>query len=485
MESPHQEQIDRILEKLRQVRAQFPDDLGAETHRYELNPPIKEQVLLDFEAEQGIRLPEEYRDFLLHAGNGGAGPYYGIAPFEKTSDICGSVHDGNVEDDPSLPCPLYFRMKRTDDWESEFGGVDPYQGTLYLGSQGCAYSMLLIVTGEYRGRVVYIDEDGQTPFVTYEPDFLTWYERWLDELLAGYELGWFGIGMGGSEAELLALLKNPKTTVVDKADALSAFWRFRDISAETLGLIPTFLSESDPEIRVSACRMICHFKLRNAEEAVAEQLSDPAPELRQTVIFTLMKFDSARWSEKVFWYLHDDDQAVTETAFQSLWLAKQLSRSDLLDLILEPPNEKILRSALYHIKWEPEDQELLLRLLEHQSAEIRYAATLGLRDIRAWEAIETVIAVLEHETDTLVRGSLLQMLGELDSVASRETLLEWMVKGNEVERMHAYEGLHKLGDERAKPLFQQLKQEKGHATQNETTPDESASRSRPWWWPWK
>lgn len=509
MKPSHKEQIDRILKKFRRVREQFPDDLGAETHRYELNPPIEEQVLLDFEAEHGVRLPEEYRTFLLYAGNGGAGPYYGIAPFEKSSDLCGSVSDGNGEEDLSLPCPLYFRMKRSDDWENEFEGVPPYQGTLYLGSQGCSYSMLLIVTGEFRGRIVYIDEDGQTPFVTYEPDFLTWYERWLDELLGGYKIFWFGMDMGGTEAELLTLLKDPESSDLDKADALSALWRFSKISTESQALIPSFLFDSHSEVRASACRMIRHFELRYAEEAVGKLLSDSAPELRQEAILTLMEFDAPRWRDRVFARLRDPVQSVTEAAFRTLDKAGALSRTQLLALINDPPNEDIQYRAVYTIKWKPEDVDLLLKLLDHSHDMIRFYTTLGLRQISAREAVEPVIAALDHESDPLTRGSMLKLLAELDCGPSRDVLLAWAEKGDDFERLDAVAGLSQLGDERVITVAKQMLQETNTPVQYDASGfpsrrhlrsigelvDESLSKStsrairklssrRPWWKFW-
>ena len=70
----------RILKLLEQAKAKDPDFVrfGAYSHRYKLFPPAREETIQRFEAQEGIRLPEEYRDFQLFVGNGGAGPYYGL-----------------------------------------------------------------------------------------------------------------------------------------------------------------------------------------------------------------------------------------------------------------------------------------------------------------------------------------------------------------------------------------------------------------------
>ncbi len=53
-----------------------------------------------------------------------------------------------------------------------------------LNEQGSSYYGVLIVTGPYRGHVVYVDADGACPIQFVGRDFLSWYEHWLDELLA-------------------------------------------------------------------------------------------------------------------------------------------------------------------------------------------------------------------------------------------------------------------------------------------------------------
>jgi hypothetical protein len=51
---------------------------GASTHRYKLHSALSERELAAFEQKHDINLPPDYRDFLRHGGDGGAGPAYGL-----------------------------------------------------------------------------------------------------------------------------------------------------------------------------------------------------------------------------------------------------------------------------------------------------------------------------------------------------------------------------------------------------------------------
>ncbi len=51
---------------------------GSEKHEFRLHSPMSEEELGAFECEYGVRLPEDYRMFLIQVGRGGAGPYYGL-----------------------------------------------------------------------------------------------------------------------------------------------------------------------------------------------------------------------------------------------------------------------------------------------------------------------------------------------------------------------------------------------------------------------
>jgi hypothetical protein len=57
---------------------------GAAAHHYLLNLPLPQSEVTAFEARYGLSLPGEYRSFLLEAGDGGAGPFYGIFRLDRS-----------------------------------------------------------------------------------------------------------------------------------------------------------------------------------------------------------------------------------------------------------------------------------------------------------------------------------------------------------------------------------------------------------------
>ncbi len=120
--------VRRILGKLEQARSRGLSCFGSDRHGFRLNEPLAAADLEAFEAQHRVRLPEDYRAFLTLAGNGGAGPYYGIYPLEKWSDFADWVLDERPEDFLARPCPLYPGLDRTADWADRFGDASPYQG---------------------------------------------------------------------------------------------------------------------------------------------------------------------------------------------------------------------------------------------------------------------------------------------------------------------------------------------------------------------
>lgn len=149
------------------------------------HPRLQEASITEFEREHGVRLPEEYRQFLLNVGNGGDGPpHYGLA---RMGEI---AHDLSPEEKrrwlgfPRIAEPFPFSKPWCweEDHESDKGSKDLVDcGSIYLGNDGCGMYWHLIVTGPDRGRVWLLTGEGIAP-TRPKRDFLEWYEAWLDEV---------------------------------------------------------------------------------------------------------------------------------------------------------------------------------------------------------------------------------------------------------------------------------------------------------------
>lgn len=152
----NQIRVNRILDKLKQVKRRKLSRFGSEKHQFKLNEKLTESEIQEFETAYGITLPAGYHSFLQYAGNGGAGPYYGIYPLKNWNNFATWIID-NVPEDylrrPSSLRPGWNKIPEfsDDDIEYEQQHIDFYQGTLSLGTQGCTYETLLVITGEYRG----------------------------------------------------------------------------------------------------------------------------------------------------------------------------------------------------------------------------------------------------------------------------------------------------------------------------------------------
>ncbi|GHJ43369.1 hypothetical protein Cs7R123_07110 [Catellatospora sp. TT07R-123] len=203
--------VRRIAEKLAAVRAmpQPPEIFGADAHDFELAPPLPEAAVADFEAHHRIVLPEAYRLFVTRIGSGGAGPGYRLY---SLAESCGPrCHpDHLAQSSPYLPGPRYL-----GDWEERheqppgFGGPLFLRGTMKISGHGCSLYTRLVVTGPARGRLFNLDDEGPAgPYVVEDTDFLAWYERWLDEAVAGYDCGWFGERLPLDQTALLAALSD-------------------------------------------------------------------------------------------------------------------------------------------------------------------------------------------------------------------------------------------------------------------------------------
>jgi hypothetical protein len=136
--------LQELDKKLSQLRRRDPELklFGASTHRYTLNPPLGVDEIERFEQDAGVKLPEEYRNFLTRIGNGGAGPYYGLFSLEQ-------VRSEFDDEFPLERIGELFLPPRTAHDERFY----PVQGAIPIAHVGCGSMVLIVGTGSEHGNI--------------------------------------------------------------------------------------------------------------------------------------------------------------------------------------------------------------------------------------------------------------------------------------------------------------------------------------------
>ena len=316
------DQVERIKKKL--LIAKNTDKhlkvFGADSHKYFLEETANNDQILKFEKDYNLELPEDYRAFLLHIGNGGksyqnsaAGPGYGIFPLGKNVE---EFIYANPEKYLKEDCQLYPNMTNefwenltrnieendeisNEDFEAESGKI--YSGILPIGTQGCSYYYGLVLNGEFKGRVVNVDLDRQKPFFAFESNFLDWYERWLDEII-------------------------PENVMIDEPELFQY-----TLGGSISYILEVYFSAHDNETKIEGLNGILK-KEKIASEALdvlEAQYKLNSGEIQKKILQILTKFDYQR----AYPYLVDFTKESLLNVFQFVfWYAKDKS-SDWLDVI--------------------------------------------------------------------------------------------------------------------------------------------------------
>jgi hypothetical protein len=186
---------ERIAKKLRTAVRGKLQPFGVELHAFRRNRRLTEQQVTAFERRYAVKLPPEYRAFIIGVANGGAGPAYGMYALAEAV----TAEREQVPDDflrtpfPHTDAYNPFEEDDEEDDEDEGGGSYLYQaaGTLVLCHEGCGILHLLVVTGPCRGQMWVDDRCNDQGLFPLGVRFLDWYERWLDSTLAGGDGIWW------------------------------------------------------------------------------------------------------------------------------------------------------------------------------------------------------------------------------------------------------------------------------------------------------
>ena len=395
---PFAVQIERIRRK-RLLAAQSPgadEVFGASSHRYRLNEPLTHAELDTLEQEWGVTLPEDFAAFVTAVGNGGpgsyggAGPYYGIyAVDEMDPDPVRLRQPAKLKPDRSWDAgepadPSVWNEDLDDDAYDE-ALSDLMRGTLTIGTMGCSSEMLLIVSGEHRGRVVYLDTEYLKPFFVYEKNFLDWYERWLDEVIAGFKVHWFATTPGGGEAELLTLAQTSEYAA-QRGEALKSLLRFPKLGNPAIAFAKQAV-DGDPsdQVRYWALTLLAAHAPDSADPILLEDLGSEQADKRKAAV------------QLIHWYRKQAARAFAET---------------LQATVSEETDEETFRFATYILESaDIEPLPLLLPAFRSPAAEIRKSAIWQAgKSRRKADYVEDFVGILLHDPEVSVRLTAIQAL---------------------------------------------------------------------------
>ena len=400
--------LSRIAEKLGEV-ASAPDrftSFGAGKHGYRLNPPLAESSVAAFEAEHGIVLPEGYRRFIVELGDGGAGPSYGLLTLTDAYETVSDSFAGHlVEPSPFVPGTRYAR-----DWWDRFWGPDdrpdPLQGTLAVVHHGCSSYTQLVVSGPGRGRLVNVDLNGvPAPYVLEDADFLSWYERWLDELLVGYDVTWFGEKIPGEEARLLGILAGDLSPHrrARAARSLPALSVITPTAAEALARAAT---DADPLVRAAVMEVAWRSEVATVEPAARAALADPEALVRAEAIGVLRALGVADLAERARSLLADPEGEVRWRAMQALADSGRMVVADLAPLVTGHDARTRETATFFLVRAQGEVYGPLARALGDEDPTVRRQAVQTAEQRGERRLLPIMERMLKTETDGHVRVNL-------------------------------------------------------------------------------
>jgi hypothetical protein len=266
--------IARIQEKIPQVYARDPHCVlfGAEHWKYQWPERASEATIAAWEYQHGITLPRAYRLFLRYVANGGPCYASGLHLLDETW-VKGDLGQASL-------LPLRLTPQHVALWQD----IPPYNDEghhlLHNGLLGIGFNnIFLVVTGQYRGRLLRstLSVWGDAPFTidtfTFieDTDFLSWYERWQDDVIAGLDMETFGVNVPGNQAQLRALFQKHK-----RCDILYSLGRFPSPEPETLALWGSVCRDDhDADLCESALRQLIRVRAATTAEMIRLHLNSP------------------------------------------------------------------------------------------------------------------------------------------------------------------------------------------------------------------
>ncbi|QDH23571.1 hypothetical protein [Saccharibacillus brassicae] len=419
-----QVQLERIIWKLKMAARKDSGfkEFGANRHGYRMNEPITAEEIAGFEASIKAALPAEFAQFLQTVGNGGAGPYYGISPLH----LSGSFGDpgGECVLEPGMAPERWQEITAfLDDPSLDEAGKksresELYGGLLAIGEMGWTFEMMLVLQGPCRGRVVYVDRNHQIPFFTYEVNFLEWYERWLDEIIGGYDTDWFALERAGDEVVLVDLYLSSLEERV-KVSAIQGMHKLKKLKPDAVSFLLEQGLDESAAVRLAALEILAQKNYAEAMPLLIRAIGSPLAEERLNAARQIDAYGEAGGGELAIVLasrLPEEDDARVLCQVVRILEQGPVNPLNLLIPFFGFADRDMRREAVFHAARLPGREAYASdfgRALDDADALVRKAALGALEGLLLGELLPKYEALL-HDThaDSEFRRAVLSRLGE-------------------------------------------------------------------------
>ncbi|MEV6600742.1 HEAT repeat domain-containing protein [Actinoplanes sp. NPDC051346] len=291
-----------------------------------LGAPLSEERLVAYETRHGIRLPRSYRTFLREIGNGGVGPDCGLLPLTRWS----------AHDIPTANHQLEraFALEPTDSVAADWARLrdlrnNSYAGTHTVVHRGCHEMTLLVISGPARGRLLdaNLGDLAAPPVFHPQPDFLAWYEHWLDTLPRGELVPDFRDQRRGGSEDLVDVLTTSGAPGERRAAAYTLGGRQPLTDRARAALVQALADDPDRGVRMDAARTLAELD-SGAARVLASALKDPDHWVRRRALVYLLQVsnDETAYGSAARELLRDESPNVRMTAADLLERAGWTSR---------------------------------------------------------------------------------------------------------------------------------------------------------------
>ncbi|MDX6741411.1 HEAT repeat domain-containing protein [Actinocorallia sp. A-T 12471] len=298
-------------------------------------------------------------------------------------------------------------------YDREGDDAEHCRGALAVVHGGCALYTLLVVTGPARGRLVRVDLDGGlAPLVLDDVDFLAWYERWLDDVIAGYGTTFFHDRLLGGEVAFVAGARDADPA--RRARAVSSFNALPEVSEAGRRAVVAAVGDPDARVRAAALWTARRLRIGEAVSAVRGALTHPEAETRRMALGTLSALGCADLPGLARGLLADPVGAVVAAAVLALQEAGALTVADVAPLV-RSVDVGVRVAAVHGLREAHGDVTgLVAGALADPEARVRWTAVQA-AEKRGLSGLRPVLArLLEAEEDPTVLVNLRRVVPALE-----------------------------------------------------------------------